>query len=69
MPEHRGTPPHPQPPRRAAIFVERGLQEDNVGVQNEIHAAHGSLNRYEFRGDSFAVCPDSPFAPTLDAIN
>jgi len=38
-------------------------------VQDEIHAAGGSLNRYEFRGDKFAVCPVCLFAPRLNAIN
>lgn len=54
---------------RAAIFVERELLQENVGVQDQIHAAYGSLNRYEFNGDEFTIHPVRLHAPTRDAIN
>jgi D-glycero-alpha-D-manno-heptose-7-phosphate kinase len=42
---------------REAIFVERKLLRENVGVQDQIHAAFGGLARYEFQGEDFAIHP------------
>jgi D-glycero-alpha-D-manno-heptose-7-phosphate kinase len=42
---------------REAIFVEQQLLRENVGVQDQIHAAFGGLARYEFRGDDFGIHP------------
>lgn len=54
---------------RAAIFVERELLKENVGVQDQIHAAYGSLNRYEFNRDQWTIHPVRLHGPTRDAIN
>jgi len=40
-----------------ALFVEQRLLKENVGSQDQIHAAHGGLNVIEFSGDSFRVQP------------
>ena len=36
---------------RAAVFVERELLRENVGVQDQYHAAFGGLNRFDFEGE------------------
>ena len=42
---------------REAIHVEQKLLRENVGVQDQIHAAFGGLARYEFQGEDFAIHP------------
>jgi D-glycero-alpha-D-manno-heptose-7-phosphate kinase len=42
---------------REAIFVEQQLLRENVGIQDQIHAAFGGLARYEFQGEDFAIHP------------
>jgi D-glycero-alpha-D-manno-heptose-7-phosphate kinase len=40
-----------------AIHVEQQLLRENVGIQDQIHAAFGGLARYEFQGKEFAIHP------------
>lgn len=40
-----------------AIFVEQKLLRENVGIQDQIHAAFGGLARYEFQGEDFSIHP------------
>lgn len=42
---------------RQAIHMEQNILKENVGVQDQIHAAFGGLSRYEFTGDSFSIEP------------
>lgn len=42
---------------RQAIHMEQVILRENVGVQDQIHAAFGGLARYEFTGDSFSIEP------------
>jgi D-glycero-alpha-D-manno-heptose-7-phosphate kinase len=42
---------------REAIYVEQQLLKENVGIQDQIHAAFGGLARYEFQGKDFAIHP------------
>ena len=42
---------------REAIFVEQKLLRENVGIQDQIHAAFGGLARYEFQGEDFSIHP------------
>lgn len=42
---------------RQAIKIEQEILKENVGVQDQIHAAFGGLSRYEFHGDSFSIEP------------
>lgn len=54
---------------RTAIFVERELLKENVGIQDQIHASYGSLNRYEFKGEQFTIHPVRMQSDTRDQIN
>jgi D-glycero-alpha-D-manno-heptose-7-phosphate kinase len=40
-----------------AVHVERNLLNENVGIQDQIHATFGGLNLYSFHKDSFAIRP------------
>lgn len=42
---------------REAIFVERELLHENVGIQDQLHAAFGGMNRFDFSGDSYRISP------------
>jgi D-glycero-alpha-D-manno-heptose-7-phosphate kinase len=42
---------------RQAIHMEQDILKENVGVQDQIHAAFGGLARYEFTGDTFTIEP------------
>jgi D-glycero-alpha-D-manno-heptose-7-phosphate kinase len=42
---------------REAIFTEQELLKENVGVQDQLHAAFGGMNRFDFKGKSFTVTP------------
>lgn len=53
---------------RHAVFVERGLLEENVGVQDQYHAAFGGLNRFDFGKDRTRISPVPMTGPCLDAL-
>jgi D-glycero-alpha-D-manno-heptose-7-phosphate kinase len=42
---------------RQAIHMEQDILKENVGVQDQIHAAFGGLSRYEFSGDQISIQP------------
>lgn len=42
---------------RTAVFVERELLGENVGVQDQYHAAFGGLNRFDFKGSRVRISP------------
>jgi D-glycero-alpha-D-manno-heptose-7-phosphate kinase len=42
---------------RSAIYVERNLLKENVGVQDQLHTAFGGVNKFEFDGDRIRVTP------------
>ncbi|MFN7597884.1 MAG: galactokinase, partial [Cereibacter sp.] len=42
---------------RQAIHMEQNILKENVGVQDQIHAAFGGLSRYEFSGDQISIEP------------
>lgn len=42
---------------RKAIHVERVLLKENVGVQDQLHATFGGLNRFDFRGKQISITP------------
>ncbi|PVM89170.1 GHMP family kinase ATP-binding protein [Caulobacter endophyticus] len=52
-----------------AIHLERDILGENVGVQDQTHAAYGSLNRYEFHGDDFSIFPVRLHHEVRDALN
>ena len=53
---------------RAAVFVERELLKENVGVQDQYHAAFGGLNRFDFAGDRTRISPVQMSGPCLAAL-
>jgi D-glycero-alpha-D-manno-heptose-7-phosphate kinase len=53
---------------RQAIFVERELLRENVGVQDQYHAAFGGLNRFDFTAERTRITPVPMTAPCLDAL-
>ncbi len=52
-----------------AIHLERGVLHENVGVQDQMHASYGGLNRYEFHGSDFAIHPVRMHNEVRDALN
>ncbi len=42
---------------RRAIYIEHDVLSENVGVQDQIHAAYGGLSRYSFHKDEFSIHP------------
>ena len=40
-----------------AIMVEQELLKENVGIQDQLHAAFGGLNRFNFSGDRIDIKP------------
>ena len=42
---------------RAAIHVERELLKERVGVQDQLHAAFGGINRFDFIDDRIRISP------------
>jgi D-glycero-alpha-D-manno-heptose-7-phosphate kinase len=53
---------------RAAVHVERDLLSENVGVQDQYHAAFGGLNRFDFDGSRVRLSPVQMSTPCLDAL-
>ena len=53
---------------RAAVFVERELLRENVGVQDQYHAAFGGLNRFDFEGERTRISPVQMSGPCLLAL-
>ena len=42
---------------KAAIFVERELLKERVGIQDQLHAAFGGINRFDFIGSRISISP------------
>lgn len=42
---------------RSAIFTERELLRENVGVQDQMHAAFGGINKFTFSGAKIGIYP------------
>lgn len=53
---------------RTAVFVERELLAENVGVQDQYHAAFGGLNRFDFDGSRARISPVQMSGPCLAAL-
>jgi D-glycero-alpha-D-manno-heptose-7-phosphate kinase len=54
---------------RTAVYVERELLAENVGVQDQYHAAFGGLNRFEFTSGRTRIEPVQMTAPCQAALN
>ena len=53
---------------RQAVFVERELLRENVGVQDQYHASFGGLNRFDFEGDRTRISPVQMTGECLTAL-
>ncbi|MBC7433658.1 MAG: GHMP kinase [Rubritepida sp.] len=53
---------------RQAVFVVRELLHENVGVQDQYHAAFGGLNRFDFVGARTRITPVQMTAPCQAAL-
>jgi D-glycero-alpha-D-manno-heptose-7-phosphate kinase len=53
---------------REAVFVERELLAENVGVQDQYHATFGGLNRFDFEGARTRITPVQMTAPCQAAL-
>lgn len=51
---------------REATRVERELLNENVGVQDQLHAAFGGINRFDFEGGRMRVTPIQVSSDVLD---
>ncbi len=54
---------------RAAIRVERDLLAENVGVQDQLHATFGGINRFDFEGDRIRITPVQLSGAFLEALD
>jgi len=54
---------------RQAVFIERELLHQNVGVQDQYHAAFGGLNRFDFEGERTRISPVQMTGECLAALN
>ena len=54
---------------RTAIDFERDVLRENVGIQDQLHAAFGGLNRYDFAGDNLTITPIRLKTAVRDALN
>lgn len=53
---------------QAAIFVEQELLKENVGVQDQLHAAFGGLNRFDFVDGRTRITPVQMTSVCLDHL-
>ena len=53
---------------QAAIHVEQVLLAENVGVQDQLHAAFGGLNRFDFVDGRTRITPIQMTGPCLDRL-
>ncbi len=54
---------------REAVFVERDMLAENVGVQDQHHAAFGGLNRFEFQQNRVRISPVQMTGPCFATLN
>lgn len=54
---------------RTAMRIEREILKENVGVQDQLHAAFGGVNRFEFDGNRFRITPVQIRGETMAAID
>ena len=54
---------------KSAIFVERELLKENVGVQDQLHATFGGINRFDLSKGKFTLAPVQISGETLGSLN
>ena len=52
-----------------AIELEHVVLDERVGIQDQLHAAFGGLNRFDFHGDDLKVSPVRISGSELDALS
>src|SRR5712691_7959649 len=63
-----GTPRTSMELAREAIHTEQVLLRENVGVQDQLHASFGGINRFDLHGDTFRVTPIDISGANLRAL-
>ncbi|MDG5497430.1 kinase [Niveispirillum sp. BGYR6] len=51
-----------------AIRIERDLLQERVGVQDQLHAAFGGINRFDFDANGFSIRPVAMGGECLQAL-
>ena len=51
-----------------AIHLERGILKENVGVQDQLHASFGGINRFDFDHKGFRITPMMMSGACLEAL-
>jgi D-glycero-alpha-D-manno-heptose-7-phosphate kinase len=51
-----------------AIHLEREILKENVGVQDQLHAAFGGINRFDFDGKGFRITPMMMSGSSLETL-
>lgn len=54
---------------KKAIEVEREILRENVGVQDQLHAAFGGINRFDFSGSSIRISPVQMNSAAINELN
>jgi D-glycero-alpha-D-manno-heptose-7-phosphate kinase len=54
---------------KEAIRFEREVLKENVGVQDQLHAAFGGLNRFDFDGGRYRISPVQISSATEEDLN
>jgi D-glycero-alpha-D-manno-heptose-7-phosphate kinase len=54
---------------KQAVRVEQDLLNENVGIQDQVHAAFGGLNLYRFHKNDFAIQPVRMHTANRDALD
>ena len=54
---------------KRAVYTERDLLKENVGIQDQIHAAFGGLNLYQFHKDDLTIRPAQMATECRDALD
>lgn len=54
---------------KAAVHIEHDVLKENVGIQDQTHAAFGGLNLYTFHKSDFAIQPVRMVTDCRDALN
>ncbi|QQM31257.1 galactokinase [Martelella lutilitoris] len=54
---------------RQAIYMEQTILNEQVGIQDQVHAAFGGLARYEFAGETISIEPLRVTTSRLSLLN
>lgn len=54
---------------KKAIAIERDILQENVGVQDQLHAAFGGINRFDFDRSAIRISPVQAPSQTMELLN